>query len=175
MEFKEIISKRRSVRKFSDKVVPREVIDRIIESTLKAPSSRNSRSSNFLVVTQKETLAKIATMRDYGSAFVKDAAAMILVMGDTTATDLWEVNASISATTMQLAIVDEGLASCWVHVKDRPQLQAEPNGKMAIELLREILPIKEEQDVLCGIALGYSDFEPKPLPEFDHESKIVYL
>ena len=37
MEFKELIAKRRSVRKFSDRPVPREVVDRILAEALTAP------------------------------------------------------------------------------------------------------------------------------------------
>ena len=42
MEFKELIEKRRSIRKFSERAVPREVVDRILHETLSAPSARNS-------------------------------------------------------------------------------------------------------------------------------------
>lgn len=37
MEFKELIAKRRSVRKFTDREVPREVVDRILAEALSAP------------------------------------------------------------------------------------------------------------------------------------------
>ena len=43
MEFKELMAARRSVRRFSDRAVPREVVDRILAEALTAPSSRNSR------------------------------------------------------------------------------------------------------------------------------------
>lgn len=51
MEFKELIAKRRSVRKFTDREVPREVVDRILAEALSAPSARNTRTTRFLVVT----------------------------------------------------------------------------------------------------------------------------
>lgn len=175
MNLKEILQKRRSIRKFNNREVEEQVIDRVLESTLKAPSSRNSRSSHFIVVRDRSTIESIAAMRDYGSAFVKSASAFVLVAGDTTATDLWEVNCSISATIMQLACVDEGLASCWVHIKDRPQKQAEPQGAKAIEHIRELVAIPENMEVLCGIAIGYSDFEPAALPDFDKASKVIKL
>ncbi len=175
MELKTIIEKRRSVRKFTDKEVSPEVLRRIVDAAIAAPSSRNSHSSSFIVVRDRGMLERIATMRDYGSAFVKDAPAMILVVGDTTVTDLWQVNAAISATVLQLAVVDEGLASCWVHVDGRPQLQAEPDGAQAIDRIREVVEIPEGCEILCGIALGYSEFQPKPLPEFDRDSKVTIL
>ena len=116
MQFKEIIEKRRSVRKFTDRAVSEETIRQLLHAALTAPSARNTRSTRLLVVDDPETVARMADMRDYGAGFMKNAPMAILVLGDTTKSDLWRVNASIAATMLQLACVDEGLASCWVHV-----------------------------------------------------------
>ena len=75
---------------------------------------------------------------------------------------------------MQLAVVDEGLASCWVHVNDRPCLQAEPDGRKADDYLRELLDLPEHYGILCAVALGYSDFEPKPLPPYEGEERVFW-
>ena len=48
MEFKELIEKRRSIRKFSERAVPREVVDRILHETLSAPSARNTRTTHLV-------------------------------------------------------------------------------------------------------------------------------
>ena len=174
MELKEIISRRRSTRKFLPTPVERERLERVVEMALQAPSSRNSRSTRFMIVQNPDLLEKMSRMRDYGSAFMKDAAAAILVMGDKRATDLWIDNCAISATTLQLAVVDEGLASCWVHVNDRPCLQAEPDGRKADDYLRELLELPEHYGILCAVALGYSDFEPKPLPPYEGEERVIW-
>ena len=131
MEFKELIAKRRSVRKFTDREVPREVVDRILAEALSAPSARNTRTTRFLVVDDPALVARMAEMRDYGSAFLKGAPLAVLVLGDTSASDLWRENAAISATVLQLACVDEGLASCWVHVNGRPRRKDAPDGERA--------------------------------------------
>ncbi len=154
MEFKDIVATRRSVRKFSDEAIPASLIEQILEVAKQAPSSKNSRSTLFMVESRREVLERIATMRDSGSTFVKDAPAVILVMGDRTKTDLWDINCAISTTMLQLAITDAGLGSCWVHVDKRPQKRDEPDGAQAEDLLRELLPIPEECSVLCLVALG---------------------
>ena len=81
MEFKELIAKRRSVRKFTDREVPREVVDRILAEALSAPSARNTRTTRFLVVDDPALVARMAEMRDYGSAFLKGAPLAVLVLG----------------------------------------------------------------------------------------------
>ena len=83
MEFKELIAKRRSVRKFSDRPVPREVVDRILAEALTAPSARNTRTSRLLVIDDPALVARMADMRDYGSGFLTGAPLAIVVLGDT--------------------------------------------------------------------------------------------
>ncbi len=173
MEFKDLLKKRRSVRKYTDRKVPREVVDRLLHLTLTAPSARNTRSTRLVVVDDPQTIARMAGMRDYGSAFMKGAPLAVVVAGDTSTGDTWRENAAISATFLQLACVEEGLASCWVHVLGRPRLKGEPEGAKAADLLRELLPIPEGCEPLCVIAMGYSDFNPAPLPEFDPEAQII--
>ena len=175
MELKQILNSRRSVRKFLEGKVEHDKLQRIVDMALQAPSSRNTRSTRLLVVEQRELLEKMSKMRDYGSAFMKDAQAAIVVMGDKSLSDLWLDNCAITATILQLAIVDEGLASCWVHVNDRPCLKDEPEGKKAEEHLREKFPIPENYGILCAIALGYSDFEPAPLPAYEGEERVIWV
>lgn len=175
MEFKEIISRRRSTRKFLATPVEREKLQRILDAALVAPTSRNTRSTRFFVVQDKATMERMSQMRDYGSAFMKDAAAAIVVAGDKQTTDLWIDNCAIAATTIQLAIVDEGLASCWVHVNARPCLKDEPEGAKADDYLRSLLGIPAHYGILCAVALGYSDYEPKPLPAYEGEERVKWL
>ena len=174
MEFKKILAKRRSVRKFSPTTPSREVLLNIVRDALTAPSSRNMHTTRFLIVDDKPTIEKMASLRDYGSSFMSEATAAIVIMGDTTKTDLWRENCAISATVLQLSIVEHGLASCWVHVEGRPRLKDEPNGEQAEAYLRSFLDVPEGCKIECVIALGYSDFEPKPLPEWDSEASISW-
>ena len=175
MEFKELLAGRGSVRKYSEREVPREVVERLLRETLTAPSSRNSRSTRLLVVEDPATVARMAAMRDYGSGFLTGARRAIVVLGDTAASDLWRVNAAISATVLQRACVDEGLASGWVHVEGRPRRKEEPDGEQAADYLRTFLPIPEGCEPLCVIAFGYSDFRPAPLPPADDEARIIRM
>lgn len=175
MEFREIIAKRRSIRKFTDRAVPREVVDRILAETLTAPSARNTRTTCLVVVDDPALVARMADMRDYGSAFLKGAPLAVVVLGDTTKSDLWRENAAIAATVLQLACVDEGLASCWVHVNGRPRRKDAPGGESAADYLRAFLPFPEGCEPLCVVAMGYSDFTPAPLPEADDRARIIRL
>lgn len=163
MEYKELIQKRHSVRDFSDREVPRQVIDAIVEQARLAPSSRNSQSTDFMVIEDPDTIEALSQMRESGSGFMKGAKAAIVILGDTSKTDLWEVNCAISTTFLQLSAVDQGLGSCWVHVHNRlrskysldpTQAAGHPAG-YADDYVKNLLGIREGFEVLCIVALGY--------------------
>ena len=155
MDFLEVIEKRHSVRKYSDKPVDKEILDAIIRVAQTAPSSRNSKSSAFMIVEDKDTLKALSQMRDYGSALISGAQAAIVVMGDETKTDLWVDNCAISATFIQLAVTAMDLASCWVHCNGRTRVHGEQDGAMAEDYVRELLGVKDDYRIYCIIAIGY--------------------
>ena len=155
MDFLEVIEKRHSVRKYSDKPVDKEILDAIIRVAQTAPSSRNSKSSAFMIVEDKDTLNALSQMRDYGSALISGAQAAIVVMGDETKTDLWVDNCAISATFIQLAVTAMDLASCWVHCNGRTRVHGEQNGAMAEDYVRELLGVKDDYRIYCIIDIGY--------------------
>ena len=159
MDFLEVIEKRHSVRKYSDKPVERELLDAIVNLAQTAPSSRNSHSSSFVIVEDRDTLDALSQMRDSGSALISGAQAAIIVLGDTSKTDLWVDNSAISATFVQLAVTSMDLASCWVHINGRPRFKAEPEGQGAVEYVTELLGIKDGFVPYCCIAIGYPSEE----------------
>lgn len=155
MDFLEVIEKRRSIRKYSDQPVERELLDAIVKVAQTAPSSRNSKSSAFMIVEDRDTLDALSQMRDYSSALLSGAPAAIVVLGDETKTDLWVDNCAISATFVQLAVTAMDLVSCWVHCNGRPRYKAEPDGAKAEDYVRELLGIKDGLRPYCIIAIGY--------------------
>lgn len=155
MTFQELVYARHSVRKFTDEPVPREIIDTMIAEAQSAPSSKNCKSSAFMIIDEPDTISAISQMRSSGSAFVKDAKAVIVVLGDEeTGKDMWIENAAISATYLHLAAAAHGLGSCWVQVRNRNRDNS-PDAQSAEDYLRELLGIKENFRVLCVLALGY--------------------
>ncbi len=155
MDFLEVIEKRHSVRKYSGKPVEKEILDAIVKVAQTAPSSRNSRSSVFMIVEDRDTLDALAQMRDYGSGLLEGAQAAIVVIGDETKTDLWVDNCAISATFVQLAVTAMGLVSCWVHVNGRPRLKNEPEGPKAEDYVSSLLGLKDGLRPYCVVAVGY--------------------
>ncbi len=175
MTLTELLRKRRSVRRFDGRGVPRELLETLLAEALTAPSSKNTRSTRFMVVENRETLERISRMRDFGSAFIAEAPCAVAVLGDSSLTDLWVDNCAISATVLQLAAEEHGLGSCWVHVNGRPHRKEEPDGLSAEEYLRGFLPVPDGWRVLCFVVLGYPEKVPAPHSERDDSDKVIWL
>lgn len=155
MQFSEVVKARHSVRKFDRRPVERDEIYEILEEARLAPSSKNTRSSGFMIIEDKSTLEAISEMRESGSAFLAGASAAVVVLGDASKSDLWVENASISATYVMLSATNKGIGNCWIHVNGRPRSKTDASKGTAEQYLRELLGIKDNMRPLCVIALGY--------------------
>ena len=160
MDFLEVIEKRHTVRRYADRPVEKELLDAIVKVAQTAPSSRNSKSSAFMIIEDRDTLDALSQMRDYGASPLKSAQAAIIVMGDESKTDLWVDNCAISATFIQLAVTAMDLASCWIHINGRLCLKDEPDGRKSDDYVRELLGIREGLRPYCAVAIGYPEEVP---------------
>lgn len=175
MEFKEVVRKRRSTRRYTGKPVEVEKLRSAMELALRAPSSKNTRSTRLMAVTNLDKVRALGRLRDWGSSLLEEAGAAIVVMGDEEASPMWQTNAAIMATVLQLALVDEGLASCWVHVGDYLTINDDPNSQRSEDYVKEVVPeIPSSYRILCVISIGYADYTPKPLPEYEGPERILF-
>jgi nitroreductase len=53
MEFYEAVEKRRTIRDFEDVSIPEDVMERILDAGMKAPSNDHMRDWHFLVIQDK--------------------------------------------------------------------------------------------------------------------------
>ena len=53
MDFYDVIDKRRTVRQFDDKIIEKEILERILNAGLKAPSSNHQREWELITITEK--------------------------------------------------------------------------------------------------------------------------
>lgn len=176
MEFREVVRKRRSTRRYTGQPVEREKLQRAMELALLSPSSKNTRSTRLMAVRDLKRVHELGKLRDWGSSLLEEAGAAIVVLGDEEVSPMWQTNASIMATTLQLALVEEGLASCWVHVGDYQTLKDDPRSQRSEDYVKELLPeIPANYRVWCVISIGYADYTPKPLPEYEGDERILFV
>ncbi|MCH5176748.1 MAG: nitroreductase family protein [Prevotellaceae bacterium] len=161
MDFKDLVQKRRSIRKFTDEELTAEQVQLILRAALMSPTSKSTRAWHFIVVDNKDTLEKLSQCKSAGAEFVKDAAMAVVVLMDTTETDVWVEDASIAAVTMQYQAADLGLGSCWAQVR----LRCMEDGTPANDILRFILGYPETWEADSIIAFGHPALERKPQDE----------
>lgn len=116
MEALECIQTRRSVRKFENKEVPEELIHKLLEAGMLAPSAMNEQPWHFVVIKDRKTLSEIPGYSPYAS-MAKDAPLGILVCGDPSVEKLklgfWVQDCSAAIQNILLAAHALGLGGVW--------------------------------------------------------------
>lgn len=163
--FFELLKNRRSVRKFLTNEVEKEKIDRIFKSVLMSPSSRSRKPWQFIAVTDRQILLKLAQVRQNNSMFLVGAPLGIVVIADKESSDIWIEDATIAATIAQISAHAQGLGSCWIHIRER----AHSDTESADEYVKKMLQIPDNFSVECILAIGYSAEEKEP-----HDEKKLY-
>lgn len=156
-DFKELVQKRRSHRAFSGEDIDGEDVSMILRAALMSPTSKNKRSWHFVVVDNKVDLEKIADAKDNGSQFVKDCSMAVVVIGNPLDNDCWIEDCSIAAAAMQWQAEELGIGSCWAQMRARGL----SDGTLATEVIRGVLDIPEDMEVLCVIGFGHKAGERK--------------
>lgn len=159
--FVQLAQKRRSIRKFQDKLVEEEKLDEIMKAALMAPSSKRCQPWEFVVVTEKEKLIQMSVCREMGCGFLDSAPMAIIVLADSTMSDVWVEDASIAASYIQLAAEDQGLGSCWVQVRNRKKTDEQTTESY----LKEMINAPANMSIECIIAVGYKMEEKNPFDE----------
>ncbi len=156
MDFLKLATDRYSVRKFSDRPIEREKLERILEAGRVAPTACNKQPQRVVVIDSPSSVAKMRMCT--GSHF--GAPAGLLVCYDKT--ECWvrdydgkpsgEVDASIVATHMMLEAAELGIGTTWVMHFIPEAVRCE------FELLDNIEPV-------ALLVMGYpaDDVSPSPM------------
>jgi nitroreductase len=151
--FISLLRKRRSIRRFLDKPVEKEKLDLLVEAGLRSPSSRGVNPWHFVMVTDRGMLGRLSQAKEHGSAFLKNAAAGIVVCADASKSDVWVEDASIATTIIHLAAASLDLGSCWIQIRERMHAPQQTAEAYVAEQLRLPAGLK----VQAIVALGYPD------------------
>ncbi len=166
MSFYELIKNRRSVRKFQEQSVESWKTEQITRAALMSPASKRSNPWEFIAIEDKSTLLKLSECRTGSSKLIAGAPLAIVVIADTSKSNVWFEDASIAASFIQLQAEDLGLGSCWVQV----YLRDKDENMSAENYIRQLLNIPENFAVLCVLAIGYKAEEKAP----HDEEKLQY-
>lgn len=157
-DFNTLLVNRRSYRKYTDEPLGGDEAQLILESALLSPTSKGSRGWEFVVVEDKEMLAKLANCKPSNAAFIAKAPLAVVVLGNPMESDVWIEDASIASYSMQLQAEALDIGSCWVQVRGRNFTDTVTSA----EYINELLDIPMPLQVLSIITFGKKEKQKNP-------------
>ncbi len=112
------IFSRKSVRAYAEGAIPREQLEMLVRAGMAAPSAVDQRPWEFVVVTEKATLVRLAERLPYAK-MAAHAAAAIVVCGDLRRqwggpdSVMWSIDCAAAAQNVLLAAESLGLGAVW--------------------------------------------------------------
>ncbi len=175
MELDACISGRRSIRKYKDTAVPKEIIDKILKAGTLAPSGMNAQPWRFVVIEDrntiiklskkvKETLLKMPWPGEFKKMFQSEkdtifyGAPLLILVSVPKREEMKTVNlldCGLAAQNMFLAACQEDLGSCFIGFASF--LNQDP------EALAEI-GIPNDHELMAPLIFGYPAETPAPKP-----------
>ena len=162
MNVYEAATTRRSIRRFKDKPVPDEVLEKCLDAGRLAPSGRNQQVCEYIVINDAEVLPGVfeniggsvkMPPEKGGPRPEQSPKAYIIVLinkaweGDANRRRISHYDVGMAAENIILVAYEQGLGAC-------PILMFHENN------LKPLLNIPEEYDVALVIAMGYPDESP---------------
>ena len=111
MDALQALRTRRSVRRYEDKPVPRELLKEIVDCARLAASGRNEQPWEFVVVTEKADLQALADLTDHGKHIATAGACVAVFCRDTT---YYIEDGSAATQNLLVAAHALGLGTCWI-------------------------------------------------------------
>lgn len=166
MEVLEAIKKRRSIRKFKDAPIPAEVIEKLKEALVWAPSAGNVQPRKFFFITDSEVKEQLR--QAVRQSFVCDAPLLVVACRDLEKAstygergrNLYSItDTAFSLENMVLEACELGLGTCYI-------------GAFDGEKVSEVLNLPAHLQPMLLIPVGYPDEEPLPTSRVSKEEAV---
>jgi len=167
MDCIEVIKGRRSIRKFKDLAIGKEIIEDLLNAAQMAPSAGNLQARDFIIITNKITKQKLIKAA-LGQSFIEKAPVVIVVVANIERSSRiyrsrGELYATQDATAgienILLAAHSMGLGTCWIGAFDE-------------NAVSELLGIPDKTLPVAIIPVGYPDEQPAMPPRIAMERLV---
>ena len=161
METMDAIFARRSIRKFQEKQVEPEKIELLLKAAMAAPSARNSKPWEFVVVTEPSMLDKVRGAMTFGKF---NAPLAFIVCGNLSIVrrplsgQFWVQDCSAATQNILVAAVDLGLGTVWCGVHPI---------HVFTKRVSKVLGLPDHVTPLNVIYVGYPDQEKPARTQYD--------
>ena len=160
----ETIFNRKSVRKYTERPVEKEKLETLVRAGMAAPSSRDRRPWEFVIVTDRDLLDKMGDGLPL-ARMLKETKQAIIVCGDTVKSEnAWQLDCSAAAQNILLAAESMGLGAVWTAAYPYPE---------RMKIIQDALQLPEHILPLTVIPLGYPTGIEKPKDKYN-KNQIHY-
>jgi len=157
-ELIDTIYSRRSIRRYTEEPVSEEQIKTLLEAAMAAPSASNRKPWHFVVITERETLGRLAEAHKYAK-MLHEAPVCISVCGDQSVSErFWVQDCSAATENLLIAATALGLGAVWCGVYPSQE---------RVEAIGKILGIEAPVVPLNIIAVGHPAEEKEPRTQYD--------
>ena len=155
MDFEEIIYKRRTIRRFKQESISKEILQKLIDFARVAPMGSNIQSLEFITISDPIIREQLFLLVNWAASLPKKErnpeegrrpTAYIIVLVNTKIKKNADFDVGAAVENILLGAVNYGLGSCWMGSIDR-------NG------IRELLSLPDFYDIKHVISLGVPDEE----------------
>jgi nitroreductase len=168
MDAMTVLYSRRSIRLYTSKQIPSNMVQDILRAAMCAPSAGNERPWHFIVLTDRALLDEIPKFHPY-AAMVKHASTAMLVCGDISLEKYkgyWVLDCAAATQNILLAAHAKGFGAVWCGVY--PSEDRVINFKKLFSLPDHIIPFSL-------IPIGFPDEIKQPIERYDasriHENR----
>jgi len=154
----DLLLERKSTRDFTDKLIEKVLINKLLKAGMQAPSAHNQQPWEFIVVDDRELLDELATASS-GAWMLKNVkVAIVPLLIPTKASPHFAVQDMAACTqNILLEATSLGIGSVWIGVYPLEE---------RVNYVEKVLNIKDGKHPFSMIALGY--------PKNDKGTKIRY-
>jgi len=165
MTYEQIIN-RRSIRRYLQKEVPKEILLRCVDAARLSPSGGNMQPLKYIIINDPNLLKRMfdsllwyGFLPDFQPSEDEIPRAYIVILLDKTLRKTSGYDGGIAAMSISMVATNEGLGSCML-------------GGANSKEMREILNVPEDLDILLAVALGHT--EEKPVTEEITDNNFKY-
>ena len=179
MEFQDVVRKRKMVRSFEDRPIPRDVVERILANAQRAPSAGFSQGWAFLALEGPEQTARYwdalwppERRAQFGWNDMFKAPLLVVCLSDKMSylrryaesdkgwidmdekrwpVPYWDIDTGMAAMLVLMTAVDAGLGAVFFGVSDQA-------------MFRETFGVPDELTAIGTIAVGYAKAVDRPSP-----------
>ncbi|WP_018306537.1 nitroreductase family protein [Desulfitobacterium hafniense] len=161
------IFNRRSVRKYEDKPVEREKIEKLLRAAMQAPSAGNQQPWEFIVIEDKKTLKKLSEASPY-SKMVANSAATFVLLSRTEGLKFLGCSPQdmgAAAENLLLEAVELGLGAVWLGIAPVEE---------RMNYIKNMFNLPGNIEPFALIPVGYPDGQKNEFVDRFDETRVHY-